>query len=171
MLLRVSRRLSLAVRVPSMGDSISEGQVVEICKAVGDKVAVDEVVAVLETDKVSVDITSPAAGSVATIQVSTGDLVKIDATIMTLNDSTSTSIPQPPKEYPVHVTQHKPYVPSIRFRYAKQSNQVPVHPVSKIFQPGKYSEENQVPDKYKTRPFSERELEAINSGGASLLDL
>lgn len=41
------------VNVPSMGDSISEGTLVQILKAPGDGVHADEVVAVLETDKVS----------------------------------------------------------------------------------------------------------------------
>ncbi|ETN00137.1 hypothetical protein PPTG_18305, partial [Phytophthora nicotianae INRA-310] len=44
------------VPVPSMGDSISEGTVVEWLKQPGDAVAEDEVVVVLETDKVSVDV-------------------------------------------------------------------------------------------------------------------
>ncbi|KAG6621825.1 dihydrolipoyllysine-residue succinyltransferase component of 2-oxoglutarate dehydrogenase [Phytophthora cinnamomi] len=51
-----------AVPVPSMGDSISEGTVVEWLKAPGDFVDADEVVVVLETDKVSVDVRAPFSG-------------------------------------------------------------------------------------------------------------
>ncbi|KAL4138057.1 hypothetical protein PRIC2_001566 [Phytophthora ramorum] len=51
-----------AVPVPSMGDSISEGTVVEWLKAPGDFVGEDEVVVVLETDKVSVDVRAPFSG-------------------------------------------------------------------------------------------------------------
>ena len=40
------------VPVPNMGDSISEGTVLKFTKAQGEAVAVDEIVAVLETDKV-----------------------------------------------------------------------------------------------------------------------
>ena len=40
------------INVPSMGDSISEGTIVDVLKAPGDSVQVDEVVVVLETDKV-----------------------------------------------------------------------------------------------------------------------
>ncbi|KAI9920610.1 hypothetical protein PsorP6_001237 [Peronosclerospora sorghi] len=50
------------VPVPSMGDSISEGTVVEWLKAPGDFVEADEVVVVLETDKVSVDVRAPFSG-------------------------------------------------------------------------------------------------------------
>ncbi|KAG6975509.1 hypothetical protein JG688_00002318, partial [Phytophthora aleatoria] len=51
-----------SVPVPSMGDSISEGTVVEWLKAPGDFVDTDEVVVVLETDKVSVDVRAPFSG-------------------------------------------------------------------------------------------------------------
>eukprot|EP00455_Lapot_gusevi_P049835 TRINITY_DN7135_c0_g2_i1.p1 TRINITY_DN7135_c0_g2~~TRINITY_DN7135_c0_g2_i1.p1 ORF type:complete len:424 (+),score=185.18 TRINITY_DN7135_c0_g2_i1:66-1274(+) len=49
--------------VPSMGDSISTGTIASWTKAVGDPVNVDDVVVVLETDKVSVDVRSPKSGS------------------------------------------------------------------------------------------------------------
>ncbi|CAI5706086.1 hypothetical protein KXD40_009673 [Peronospora effusa] len=54
---------TIDVPVPSMGDSISEGTIVEWLKQPGDAVAEDEVVVVLETDKVSVDVRSPIAGA------------------------------------------------------------------------------------------------------------
>lgn len=53
---------AVSVPVPSMGDSISEGTVVEWTKAPGDFVGTDEVVVVLETDKVSVDVRAPFSG-------------------------------------------------------------------------------------------------------------
>lgn len=46
------RQAIQTVNVPSMGDSISEGTIVEIVKKAGDAVHADEVVLVLETDKV-----------------------------------------------------------------------------------------------------------------------
>uniref|UniRef100_K3WYH9 Dihydrolipoamide acetyltransferase component of pyruvate dehydrogenase complex n=1 Tax=Globisporangium ultimum (strain ATCC 200006 / CBS 805.95 / DAOM BR144) TaxID=431595 RepID=K3WYH9_GLOUD len=64
------------VPVPSMGDSISEGTVVEWLKAPGDYVEVDEVVVVLETDKVSVDVRAPFAG------VLDAQLAKIDENVL-----------------------------------------------------------------------------------------
>lgn len=56
------------VDVPSMGDSITEGAVFELSKRkniiaeIGDAVEIDEIVAVIETDKVKVDIRSPEKG-------------------------------------------------------------------------------------------------------------
>ena len=50
--------------VPSMGDSISEGTLLELHKAVGDTVGMEEAVALVETDKVTVEVRSPAAGRI-----------------------------------------------------------------------------------------------------------
>ncbi|KAF4318879.1 hypothetical protein JM18_006430 [Phytophthora kernoviae] len=67
------------VPVPSMGDSISEGTVVEWLKQPGDAVAEDEVVVVLETDKVSVDVRSPFAGAMGTHLAAIDDNVLVGA--------------------------------------------------------------------------------------------
>ena len=64
---RFARLLSVEdVPVPSMGDSITEGTVVEWTAQVGDGVAVDDVVVVIETDKVSVEVRTPIAGAIST---------------------------------------------------------------------------------------------------------
>jgi 2-oxoglutarate dehydrogenase E2 component (dihydrolipoamide succinyltransferase) len=48
---------------------VSEGTISAVLKAVGDKVAVDEAVAQLETDKVTIDVKSPHAGAISAIAV------------------------------------------------------------------------------------------------------
>lgn len=50
------------IQVPGMGDSISEGVVEEFVKGPGEFVEADEIIARIETDKVTVDITAPVAG-------------------------------------------------------------------------------------------------------------
>lgn len=50
-----------------MGDSITEGDVKEFSKKIGDYVAQDEVVALVETDKVTIDIRCPDAGVITKI--------------------------------------------------------------------------------------------------------
>ena len=52
----------VVIEVPSMGDSITEGTLVSLEKSVGDAVAQDDVVAVIETDKVNVEVRAPYAG-------------------------------------------------------------------------------------------------------------
>ena len=53
---------TIVKEVPTMGDSITEGTLIEWSKSVGDKIEVDDVVCIVETDKVSVDIRSEDAG-------------------------------------------------------------------------------------------------------------
>lgn len=66
-----------SIPVPNMGDSISEGTVLKFNRKVGDQLAVDEIVAVIETDKVSVDIRSPLAGVMTELCAKAGDTVQV----------------------------------------------------------------------------------------------
>ena len=52
----------LTIKVPSMGDSISEGTIVEWTAQIGQAVKVDDVIALIETDKVTIDIKAQVAG-------------------------------------------------------------------------------------------------------------
>jgi len=52
------------VEIPTMGDSITEGSVFELHKKEGDFAELDEIIAVIETDKVKVDIRSPESGKI-----------------------------------------------------------------------------------------------------------
>lgn len=67
------------VNVPSMGDSISEGTIVHWSKSVGDYVAADDVVVVIETDKVSVDVRSPTSGVIKEVLAKVDEVVEIGA--------------------------------------------------------------------------------------------
>lgn len=73
-----SRRLFGTVQdVPTMGDSISEGVIEEFVKNVGDFVEADEIVARIETDKVTVDILSTHSGVITKYFSEEGDTVEV----------------------------------------------------------------------------------------------
>jgi len=55
------------VQVPALGESITEGTLAQWLKKPGEAVAADEPIASLETDKVSVEVPSPASGTLAEI--------------------------------------------------------------------------------------------------------
>lgn len=76
---------SRVVPVPGMGDSISEGVVEEFVKGPGDFVEADEIVARIETDKVTVDITSPVAGVITQYLAAEGDTVEVGADFFELD--------------------------------------------------------------------------------------
>ena len=67
------------MKVPDMGDSITE-----ILKQPGDAVAVDEVIAVIETDKVSVDVRSPVAGKLTALAAAVDDAVEVGADLFVI---------------------------------------------------------------------------------------
>lgn len=72
--------------VPTMGESITEGTVVEWLKNPGDYVEEDEVMVVLETDKVSVDVRAPKAGVLVKYLANVDDSVDVGAELAVLEE-------------------------------------------------------------------------------------
>ncbi|KAF0677355.1 2-oxoglutarate dehydrogenase complex dihydrolipoyllysine-residue succinyltransferase [Profundibacterium mesophilum] len=71
--------MSTEVRVPTLGESVTEATVATWFKKPGDKVELDEMLCELETDKVTVEVPSPAAGTLGDIVASEGETVGVDA--------------------------------------------------------------------------------------------
>lgn len=71
--------MSTEVRVPTLGESVTEATVATWFKQPGDAVAVDEMLCELETDKVTVEVPSPVAGTLSEIVAAEGDTVGVDA--------------------------------------------------------------------------------------------
>ena len=69
--------MAVELVVPPLGESITEAVVGKWHKKLGDPVAVDEAVVVLETDKVTIDVTAPSAGALSQISHPEGARVKI----------------------------------------------------------------------------------------------
>merc|ERR1712154_498374 len=67
-----------------MGDSITEGTLVEWTKNIGDQVEVDDVVAVIETDKVSIDIRTDFAGVITEQLAAIDDTLEVNAPLFKL---------------------------------------------------------------------------------------
>ncbi|MFA5964652.1 MAG: 2-oxoglutarate dehydrogenase complex dihydrolipoyllysine-residue succinyltransferase [Sphingomonas sp.] len=76
--------MATEVKVPVLGESITEATLGEWLKQPGDKVALDEPVASLETDKVSIEVGSPVAGVMGPHAVQVGDTVEVGAMIATI---------------------------------------------------------------------------------------
>ncbi|XOV84338.1 MAG: dihydrolipoyllysine-residue acetyltransferase [bacterium] len=71
------------VTIPNLGD-IDEVEVIEICVAVGDVLAENDTIVVIESDKASMDIPSPGAGKVTALHVELGDRIMEGYVIATL---------------------------------------------------------------------------------------
>lgn len=68
-----------------MGDSITEGTIVDLPVAPGDYVQADDVVVILETDKVSVDVRAPEAGSIVEIFGEVEDVVEVGSQLFRID--------------------------------------------------------------------------------------
>jgi len=73
------------IDVPTMGDSITEGTIVDIPVAPGDYVHEDDVILVLETDKVSIDVRAPEGGKVLEILGEVDDIVEVGSGLYKLD--------------------------------------------------------------------------------------
>ena len=78
--------MTVEVRVPVLGESVTEATVATWFKKPGDAVAVDEMLCELETDKVTVEVPSPAAGTLGEIVAAEGATVGVNALLATLTE-------------------------------------------------------------------------------------
>jgi 2-oxoglutarate dehydrogenase E2 component (dihydrolipoamide succinyltransferase) len=78
---------SVEIKVPTLGESITEAIIGKFHKKVGDAVAVDEPIAVLETDKVTIDVQAASAGVIEKLTAAEGAKVKIGDVIGSINPS------------------------------------------------------------------------------------
>jgi 2-oxoglutarate dehydrogenase E2 component (dihydrolipoamide succinyltransferase) len=76
--------MATEVKVPTLGESVTEATVGQWLKKPGDAVAADEPIASLETDKVAVEVPSPVAGVMGEQLVKEGDTVNVGAVIATI---------------------------------------------------------------------------------------
>ena len=103
---------TLEVRVPDIGD-FDDVDVIEIIVAAGDAVAVEDPLITLESDKATMDIPSPVAGTVEDITVKVGDKVSEGDLIVALKLSTAAAEPAAPSLAPaVPASKPKPPPPS-----------------------------------------------------------
>ena len=73
--------MSIQIKVPALGESVTEATIARWLKKEGDPVSADEPVVELETDKVSLEVPSPAAGVLERIEVAQGATVGVGAVL------------------------------------------------------------------------------------------
>ncbi len=78
--------MSTEVRVPTLGESVTEATVATWFKQPGDTVAVDEMLCELETDKVTVEVPAPVAGVLGRIAAPEGETVAVDALLAVIEE-------------------------------------------------------------------------------------
>jgi 2-oxoglutarate dehydrogenase E2 component (dihydrolipoamide succinyltransferase) len=76
--------MAIEIRVPTLGESVTEATIGQWYKKAGDAVAIDEPLCELETDKVTIEVPAPAAGVLASIAVEEGTTVEVGAVLASL---------------------------------------------------------------------------------------
>ena len=71
--------MATEIRVPTLGESVSEATIAQWFKKPGDAITADEPIVELETDKVTVEVPAPASGVLESIVVNEGDTVEVGA--------------------------------------------------------------------------------------------
>ena len=85
--------MTIEIRVPTLGESVTEATVATWFKKPGDSVAADEMLCELETDKVTVEVPSPMAGTLHEIVAQEGDTVGVDALLANISEGSAAARP------------------------------------------------------------------------------
>ena len=75
------------IRMPQLGESVTEGTITKWFKGVGDRVETDEILFEVSTDKVDSEVPSPEAGYIAEIRVPEGETVDVGVVLVVLSDA------------------------------------------------------------------------------------
>ena len=89
--------MSVEIRVPSLGESVTEATVAKWFKQVGEPVNADEPIVELETDKVTLEFNAPASGTLAEIMVEAGGEVEVGALLGTIAQDGAIARPAEPR--------------------------------------------------------------------------
>jgi 2-oxoglutarate dehydrogenase E2 component (dihydrolipoamide succinyltransferase) len=113
------------IRVPTLGESVTEATVGKWFKQPGDAVAADEPLVELETDKVTLEVPAPAAGVLGDIAANQGDTVAVGAVLGQIKDGAAGAAAKP-------ATVTKPASPTVepdkKTETSKPINAGPEHP-------------------------------------------
>ena len=85
--------MSIQIKVPALGESVTEATIARWLKNEGDAVKRDEPLVELETDKVSVEVPSPAAGVLEHIEVKAGGTVNVGAVLGAVKEGAAAAAP------------------------------------------------------------------------------
>jgi 2-oxoglutarate dehydrogenase E2 component (dihydrolipoamide succinyltransferase) len=90
--------MATEIKVPTLGESVTEATVAKWMKKVGDAVAMDEPLLELETDKVTLEVNASVAGVLAEIAVKEGENVEVGALLGTIDEKASAAAKPAAKE-------------------------------------------------------------------------
>ncbi len=84
--------MTIEIKVPPLGESVSEASIAKLHKKVGDAVKADELILELETDKVTLEVNAPANGVISDLKVKEGDSVKVGDLVALMQEGGSAQV-------------------------------------------------------------------------------
>ncbi|MBC7421810.1 MAG: 2-oxo acid dehydrogenase subunit E2 [Bdellovibrio sp.] len=91
---------SVEVKLPELGEGVTEGELIKWTVNVGDTVKADQTIAEIMTDKATVEVPSPVAGTVTALKFKKGDVIKVENVLLTLSSSAGASAAAPASAAP-----------------------------------------------------------------------
>jgi 2-oxoglutarate dehydrogenase E2 component (dihydrolipoamide succinyltransferase) len=104
--------MALEIRVPTLGESVTEATVAKWLRNVGDAVAADEPLVELETDKVTVEVNAPASGTLSEIKADAGATVEVGALLGSLAEGAAPAKKAAPAAAPAKAVAPAPAKPA-----------------------------------------------------------
>ncbi len=92
--------MATEIKVPTLGESVTEATIGQWFKATGDAVQADEPLVELETDKVTIEVPAPVAGTLGEIVAPEGETVEVGALLAMLNEGAGAAAPAPAASAP-----------------------------------------------------------------------
>ncbi len=89
------------IRVPALGESVTEATIAKWFKNIGDAVKADEPMVELETDKVTVEVPAPTSGKLSSISAASGSTVKVGALLGAIEEGAAGAAAKPAATAPV----------------------------------------------------------------------
>ncbi len=92
--------MTTEIRVPGLGESVTEATVAKWLKQPGEAVRIDEPLVELETDKVTVEVPSPSAGVLSEIRVQAGTAIAVGGLLGMIGEGAGAGLPPKPQPLP-----------------------------------------------------------------------
>ena len=87
--------MAVEIKVPALGESVTEATVSKWMVKVGDSVAVDQPLCELETDKVTVEVPATTAGTIADLAIEEGATVQVGGVLCRIEEGGAGATPKP----------------------------------------------------------------------------
>jgi len=120
--------MATEVRVPTLGESVSEATIGTWLKQVGDTVKVDEPLVELETDKVSIEVPSPVSGVLSEILAKDGETVEVNALLAQVTEGAEGAAPAKAEAKAEKPAAEKAAAPAAAAAPAKTATDMPAAP-------------------------------------------